>query len=88
MATVKVYQFDYFDRVLKRDRRSVDFATPEAIEARGGTILSETQRVVDEDLLDDEGIVRAAKMPPRPIDPEREGRPAWMRPDDTRSGPG
>ncbi len=88
MATVKVYQFDYFDRLLKRDRRSVDFATAEAIVARGGTILAETERVVDEELLNDEGMVRAADMPPRPIDPERDGRTHWVRPDDTRSGPG
>ena len=35
MAQVKVYLYDYFDRLLKRDRRSTDFATADAItEAR------------------------------------------------------
>lgn len=87
MATVKVYRYDYFDRQLKRDRRAVDFATADAIMAMGSTILAETERVVDEELPDENGVVKAKDMPPRPIDPETEGR-AHVRPDDARVGSG
>lgn len=59
MATVKVYRFAFYDPLLKHDRMSVDYATAEAIAAKHGTIFSETQRLVDEALLDDEGVVRA-----------------------------
>ena len=75
MAAVRVYQYDYFDRLLKHDRRSVDFATGEAIAQMGGTILAESMRLVDEELLDDRGVIRAADLPPRVINPEPE-RPA------------
>ena len=34
MADVKVYLFDYFDRLLKRDRRSTFYATADAIVLR------------------------------------------------------
>lgn len=67
MATVKVYQYDYYDRLLKRDRRSTDFATADAIMEMGATILSETERIVDEELLQQDEHVRAADMPPREI---------------------
>lgn len=87
MATVKVYQYDYFDRLLKRDRRCVDFATADAIAELGGTILAETMREVDEELVPDSGIVAAKDMPPRIINPEVEARAPWMRADDTRIGP-
>ena len=70
MATVKVYQYDYYDRLLKRDRRSTDFATADAIMQMGATILSESERQVDEALLQEDEHVRAADMPPRDI-PER-----------------
>jgi hypothetical protein len=74
MATVKVYQYDYYDRLLKRDRRSTDFATADAIMQMGATILSESERLVDEALLQKDEHVRAADMPPREI-PERTH---WM----------
>jgi hypothetical protein len=74
MAMVKVYQYDYYDRLLKRDRRSTDFATADAIMQAGATILSESERLVDEDLLQKDEHVRAADMPPREI-PERAH---WM----------
>jgi len=74
MAMVKVYQYDYYDRLLKRDRRSTDFATADAIMQSGATVLSETERLVDEDLLQKDEHVNAADMPPREI-PERAH---WM----------
>jgi hypothetical protein len=65
MARVNVYQYDYFDRLIKHDRRSVDFATADVIAAMGAKALAESRRSVDEDLLPDSGIIRAADMPPR-----------------------
>ena len=70
MASVKVYQYDYFDRLLKRDRRSTDFATADAIMQMGATIISESERIVDESVLQDDEHVRVADMPPREL-PER-----------------
>ena len=65
MASVKVYQFDFYDPLLKRDRRSLEFGTGDAIMERGGTILAETVRLVDEDLIDDSGFIAARDLPPR-----------------------
>ena len=65
MAHVKVYQFDFYDPLLKRDRRSIEFATADAIMERRGTILAESMREVDEDLVNDEGIIAARDLPPR-----------------------
>jgi hypothetical protein len=62
MATVKVYRYDYFDRLLKRDRRSVDYATSDAIAGMGGTILAESMREIDDRILNEEGGVRAADL--------------------------
>jgi len=59
MAAIKVYRYDFYDPQLKRDRRSVDYATGDAIMAMGGKILSETVQDVEEDLLEDEGTIRA-----------------------------
>ncbi len=84
MANVKVYQFDYFDSLLKRDRRSVDYATADAISEMHGTVLAESERVVDEDLLDERGMIRAAHMPPREIVEARPRTP----PGETRMGHG
>ena len=75
MAAVKVYQYDYFDRLLKRDRRCPDFATADAIMEMGGTIIAESERMVEEDLLDEKGIIRAANLPPRELHADRP-RPA------------
>ena len=86
MATVRVYQYDYLDGLLKRERRSVDFATADAIVAiKGATILAESMREVDESLLDENGVVRAADLPPR-----GETRPPGhsTRPGEPRVGPG
>jgi len=85
MAAVKVYLYDYFDRLLKRDRRSTDYATADAISEMGATIIAESERVVDDELLDDEGVIRAAKMPPRDI-ARSDGR--WLDRDENRAGPG
>ena len=85
MADVKVYLYDYFDRLLKRDRRSTDYATADAIAEMGATIIAESERVVDDALIDDEGIIRAAKMPPRDI-ASSDGR--WIDHDENRAGPG
>jgi len=74
MAMVKVYRYDYYDSVLKRDRRSVDYATADAIMAMGGTILVETERSVHEDLLDDQDGVRAVHVFMEPL--RRPARPA------------
>jgi hypothetical protein len=67
MNRVNVYRYDYFDRLIKHDRRSVDYATGDAIAVLGGKPLAETQRSVDEKLVPDSGIIRAADMPPREI---------------------
>jgi hypothetical protein len=75
MNRVNVYRYDYFDRLLKHDRRSVDYATGDAIAAMGGKPLAETQRSVDEDLVPDSGIIRAADMPPREIIEPVRARP-------------
>lgn len=85
MALLKVYQYDYFDRLLKRDRRSQDYATGDAIAAMGGTIIAESVRVVDEGLLDARGFIKAADLPPRVPDTDSERLRHWMRPDDTRT---
>ena len=85
MAAVKVYLYDYFDRLLKRDRRSTDYATADAISEMGATIIAESERVVDDELLDDEGVIRAGRMPPRDI-ARSDGR--WLDQDENRAGPG
>jgi hypothetical protein len=85
MAQVKVYLYDYFDRVLKRDRRSTDFATADAIMEMGGTIIAESERLVDDELPDDSGTIVAAKMPPRELP---AGRSRWLDPNDVGAGPG
>ena len=81
MAHVRVYQFDYFDPLLKRYRRSADFATSDAIAERHATILAESERFVDEDLLDDAGFIKAKDLPPREVS-ERE--PSLARRQDRR----
>ena len=65
MADVKVYLHDYFDRVLKRDRRSTGYATADAIAEMGGTIIAESERVIDASLVSDDGTVLPHKLPPR-----------------------
>jgi hypothetical protein len=85
MAQVKVYLFDYFDRLLKRDRRSTDYATADAIAAKSGTIIAESERMVDDELLDEDGTIRPGKLPPREVAAER---PRWNDPNDVGVGPG
>lgn len=87
MATVKVYRYDYFDRLLKRDRRSVDYATADAIAEMGGTILAESMREVDDRVVGDDGIVRAADLPRAEVT-DMEVRPPRTPPGETRMGPG
>ena len=65
MAHIKVYQYDFYDPLLKRDRRSIEFATADAIMEKGATILAESVRELDEDLVDDSGIISARDLPPR-----------------------
>ena len=86
MASVKVYRYDYFDRLLKRDRRSVDYGTADAIAAMGGTILAESMREVDERIVPDDGIVRAADLPKGEVQPH-EVRAPRKRPGETRTRP-
>ena len=59
MAAVKVYRYDYYDPVLKCERRSVDYATGDRIMEMSGKILVETQREIDEDILEEDGTIRA-----------------------------
>ena len=75
MALINVYRFDFYDPVLKRDRRSVDYATGDAIMEMGGKILSETVQSVEEVLIDDEETIRAAHvfMEP-PVTPQPTAR--------------
>jgi hypothetical protein len=71
MATINVYRYDFYDPVLKHERRSVDYATGDAAMAMGARVLSETVQSVEEDLLDDDGTIRAvhvfAEPPARPV---------------------
>ncbi|HET9576928.1 MAG TPA: hypothetical protein VFP44_03820 [Usitatibacter sp.] len=87
MARVKVYRYDYFDRLLKRDRRSVDYATADAIAAMGGTILAETMREIDDGIVPDSGVVRAADVPKAEIEAHEVQAPK-TRPGETRMGTG
>ena len=78
MATVKVYRYDYYDSLLKRDRRSVDYATGDAISGMSGKILADTVHEVDERLLEDDGKIRASMLfmdpPPPKSRPEPRAR--------------
>jgi hypothetical protein len=85
MAIVKVYRYDYFDRLLKRDRRSVDYATSDAIAAMGGTILAESMREVDDRMVGDDGLIRAADLRKAEVG-DREVRAPRTRPGETRLG--
>jgi len=71
MAAINVYRYDFYDPVLKCDRRSVDYATGDAIMALGGKILSDTVQTVEEELLEDDGSIRAmhvfSEVPPRRV---------------------
>ena len=62
MATITVYRYDFYDPVLKCDRRSVDYATGDAIMAMGGKILSDTVQNIEEDLLDEDGTIRCSHV--------------------------
>ena len=79
MAAVKVYRYDFYDPVMMRDRRSVDYATGDAIMAMSGKILVETQQEIDEDMLEDDGTIRAVHVfmdPPVPPRARPENRRA------------
>jgi len=62
MAAINVYRYDYYDPVLKCQRRSVDYATGDAIGALGGKILGDTIQQVEDDLLEGDGSIRAAHV--------------------------
>ena len=87
MANVKVYQYDFYDSLLKCERRSLEFATADHIMAKRATILAESVREVDEDLLDDDGVISARNLPPRG-EFTRTPSPQRARPDDPRTRPG
>lgn len=87
MAHVKVYQYDYYDPLLKRDRRSIEFATADTIMERGGTIIAESVREVDEDLVDETGVITARDLPPRG-EFRKSPSPSRLHSDDRRVGPG
>ena len=80
MAALKVYRYDYYDPVLKCDRRSVDYATGDRISELSGKILVETQQEVDEDMLEADGTIRAVHvfMDP-PARPRTRARPENRR---------
>ena len=78
MAMITVYRYDFYDPVLKCDRRSVDYATGDAIHAMGAKILSETVQNVEEDLLDDDGTIRCSHVFMEP--PVRRAPPSARRP--------
>lgn len=63
MAIVKVYRYDYFDTLIKHDRRSTHYATADAIAELHGRVLAESVREVDEDLLDERGMILPQHMP-------------------------
>jgi hypothetical protein len=67
MASVTVYRYDYFDPVLKCQRRSVDYATGDAIMQMHGTILSDTVQYVDEEMLGEDGTIRAMHVFAEPV---------------------
>ena len=69
MNDVKVYLYEYFDGLLKRERRSTDYALAETIAGQRGTIIAESERVVDQDLVGHDGHILAANIPL----PEEEG---------------
>jgi len=60
MATV--YQFEYFDSLLKRMRRSERFATEEAIRRMGGKFVPDPAYDIDDEFIDDSGTVRPTNM--------------------------
>jgi hypothetical protein len=74
MADVNVYLYDYYDGLLKCQRRSMDYATSDAIAAMRATIIAESVKVVDDGLLDDKGMIRPADIPPRDMPPDLPGR--------------
>ena len=84
MALVKVYRYDYFDRLLKHDRRSVDYATADAIAAMGGTILAESMRETDDRIVDEDGFVRAADLWRAQMEPQELMRRARRGPGENR----
>ena len=85
MANVKVYQYDFYDSLLKCERRSLEFATADYIMEKRGTIIGESVREVDEDLLDDDGVITARNLPPRG-EFTRTPTPHRARRDDPRLG--
>lgn len=84
-----VYRYDFHDPASMHDRRSDDYATAEAIERLGATILPETAREIDDARVDAWGVVKATDMarsrpapPPPPTETVRN--PARATPDEAR----
>ncbi|HET7401614.1 MAG TPA: hypothetical protein VFJ62_07525, partial [Usitatibacter sp.] len=63
-------------------------ATADAIAEQGGTILAESMREVDEELIPDSGVIRAAQIPWPGSDETQEIRRPRTPPGETRMGPG
>ena len=59
---VTVYQFERYDPLIKRVRRSDYFATDDAIEAFGGHAVLDTGYDIDEQYVDPSGIVKPRDM--------------------------
>jgi hypothetical protein len=78
MASVPVYRYDFYDPVLKCQRRSVDYATGDVIMQMHGTILSDTVQHVDEEMLGEDGTIRAMHVFAEPVKASR-GRPESRR---------
>ena len=68
MATITVYQFNFFNPSTGSWERSSDFATTEAIAELSGALLPETAMTVEASMIGRTGLL------PRPAPPFEEGR--------------
>ena len=59
---VTVFQFERYDPLIKHVRRSDYFATDDAIQAFGGSLVPDTAYDIDEQYVDPSGIVRPRDM--------------------------
>jgi hypothetical protein len=61
---VQVYRFKYFDRSMRAERISPDFATEESIVSMGATILRDTEMQVPDGEISHCGIWRSSLPDP------------------------
>ncbi len=73
MATITVYQFNFFNPKTGSFERSSDFATTEAIAELSGTLLLETAMTVEAAMVGRTGLL-PRPTPPREDGPTEEGR--------------